>query len=497
MTIAKRPKGAVAAGHRLTAEAAANILREGGTVFDAAIAGMWMACVVEPVLSSIGGGGFLMAREAGKSARLVDFFAHTPRRFRPVDEIEFEAVHANFGTATQEFHIGMGASATPGFVPGMFAIHEQFCQLPMNRLAEQAVEIARTGFEITPFQAFLLEVVSPIYKWSDSARALFAPNGTLPKSGETFRNPDLGDALDAIAREGLRIATEGEIAQAMMAEADAGCLQANDLATYQVETRAPLQADLEGNSLALNPPPSCGGTLIGDMMARISESASDDPAIVAYAKTITATDAKWRHAKCNINAFIGNTSSPDHRNSSRGTTHISIVDAEGNAAAITVSNGEGNGRIVPGCGFMLNNMLGEEDLNPGGLYKWRENLRLASMMAPTIATRSNQMVAALGSGGSNRIRSALFQVMCRLFREGLSVEDAINASRTHVEHGHLEFEMPAEEGDRNQLEAAFPEHRLWDEPNLFFGGTHLVRLDAEKGLEAAGDPRRGGVAILV
>jgi len=115
----------------------------------------------------------------------------------------------------------------------------------------------------------------------------------------------------------------------------------------------------------------------------------------------------------------------------------------------------------------------------------------------TIATRSNQMVAALGSGGSNRIRSALFQVMCRLFREGLSVEDAINASRTHVEHGHLEFEMPAEEGDRNQLEAAFPEHRLWDEPNLFFGGTHLVRLDAEKGLEAAGDPRRGGFAILV
>ncbi len=497
MTKAKRPRGAVAAGHRLTAEAAANILREGGTVFDAAIAGMWMACVVEPVLSSIGGGGFLMAREAGQPARLVDFFTHTPRRFRPVDEIEFEAVHADFGPTTQEFHVGLGASATPGFVPGMFAIHEQFCRLPMNRLAEQAFETACSGFEITAFQAFLLEVVSPIYKWSDPALALFAPDGALPKSGEIFRNPDLGNALEAIAREGLRIATEGEIAQAMLTDADAGCLRANDLAAYRVETRAPLQTSLEGNNLALNPPPSCGGTLIGYMMARIGINTSDDPAIVAYAKAIAATDAKWRQAKCNINTFTGNATGSDHSNASRGTTHISIVDADGNAAAITVSNGEGNGRIVPGCGFMVNNMLGEEDLNPGGLYKWRENIRLASMMAPTIATRSNQMVAALGSGGSNRIRSALFQVMCRLFREGLSVEDAITASRTHVEHGHLEFEIPPEEGDRLQLEAAFPEHRLWAEPNLFFGGTHMVRLNAEKGLEAAGDPRRSGVAILV
>jgi gamma-glutamyltranspeptidase / glutathione hydrolase len=494
----RRPfKGAVAAGHRLTAETAANILREGGNVFDAAIAGLWTSCVVEPVLSSIGGGGFLMARDADTTARLFDFFVQTPGRHRPGDEIELASVLADFGTATQEFHIGAGASATPGFVPGLFAVHAQLGRLPMTRLTEQAVEIAKGGFEITPFQAFLLDVVAPIYQWSDPVRALFARDGALPKAGSMFHNHNLGGAIEAIGREGVRIATEGEIARAMLDSVEAGCLGMDDFTRYRVEDRAPLQAELAGHTLLLNPPPSCGGTLVGDMIARLRDDETQQPGIVAYARAIAATDAKWRAAKCNIGAFVEDQQLARHRTASRGTTHISVVDAQGNAAAVTVSNGEGNGHLVPGCGFMVNNMLGEEDLSPDGLHAWQEDTRMASMMAPTIASNGTRSVTALGSGGSNRIRSAVFQVLCRLFREGQSVEEAVAASRVHVERGHLDFEDTGGEEAKAKLQSAFPDHRLWAEPNLYFGGAHMVHLDMDSGLEAAGDPRRGGVAVIV
>ena len=496
MTSAKKFRGAVAAGHRLTAETAANILREGGTVFDAAIAGLWTSCVVEPVLSSIGGGGFLMAREAGRNTRLFDFFVQTPGQYKPADDIELASVLADFGPATQEFHIGAGASATPGFVPGLFAVHAGLGRLPMHRLTEQAVEIAKNGFEITEFQAFLFEVVAPIYQWSDPVRALFAEDGALPESGTMFRNSDLGDAIEAIGREGERIAIEGEIAGAMLASSEAGCLRIDDFVRYQVVECAPYEANLFGHSLNLNPPPSCGGTLIGDMITRLTEGEKSASDIVAYAKAIAATDAKWRKANCNIGTFNDDKDLTRHRTATRGTTHISVVDKDGNAAAVTVSNGEGNGHLVPGCGFMVNNMLGEEDLSPAGLHQWEEDVRMASMMAPTIASNGTRSVTALGSGGSNRIRSAVFQVLCRLFREGMAVEDAVSASRVHVEHGHLDFEDTGGEESKAQLQSAFPDHQLWTEPNLFFGGAHLVHLDSKAGIEAAGDPRRGGVAII-
>ncbi len=497
MTSKRHFKGAVAAGHRLTAESAANILREGGNVFDAAIAGLWTSCVVEPVLSSIGGGGFLMARDAGGAARLFDFFVQSPGHHRPGEDVELASVLADFGTATQEFHIGAGASATPGFVPGLFAVHAQLGRLPMTRLTEQAVEIAKNGFEITPFQAFLLEVVAPIYQWSDPVRALFSKDGALPKAGSTFRNQDLGGAMEAIGREGIRIATEGEIARAMLASIEAGCLGMDDFARYRVEDREPAQAELAGHKLHLNPPPSCGGTLVGDMIAQLGVGETLDPDIVSYAKAIDATDARWREAKCNIGAFVEDQQFARHKTITRGTTHISVVDHAGNAAAVTVSNGEGNGHLVPGCGFMVNNMLGEEDLSPGGLHTWTEDTRMASMMAPTIASDGTRSVTALGSGGSNRIRSAVFQVLCRLFREGMPAEDAVTASRVHVEHGHLDFEDTGGEEAKTKLQAAFPDHRLWAEPNLFFGGAHMVHLDRDSGLEAGGDPRRGGVAVIV
>ncbi|HSM19172.1 MAG TPA: gamma-glutamyltransferase [Hyphomicrobiales bacterium] len=484
----------------MTAEAAAEVLREGGNAFDAAIAGLWMACIAEPVLASPGGGGFVMARSADLSrTRLFDFFVHTPKRKPDPAELEFEGVHADFGTATQEFHVGAGASAVPGFVPGLFALNEALASLPMTRLAEPAVSAARAGITVNATQARIFQIVGPILTWSAEARALFAPEGELLEEGAPWRNGALGEVIDVIAREGPRIASEGEIARAMLAVTDnGGALTADDLTSYAVAEREPLAAELDGVALFLNPPPSCGGGLIRDMLTRLAGQGrplSITP--VKLARAIDETDRAWRAADCDIERFLGLPTAMGAATRSRGTTHISVIDAAGNAAAVTVSNGEGNGRMVPGCGFMINNMLGEEDINPHGFHAWPEDARLSSMMAPSVLVSRDGAVTALGSGGSNRIRTALFQVSARLLAGSGDLEALVMGPRIHVERGHVDFEDFFDPDEREALTGAFADHRAWPERSLYFGGVHVARREAAGGVAAAGDPRRGGVALLV
>src|SRR6185369_4588472 len=170
-------KSVVAAGHELTAAAAAEILQDGGNAFDAALAATFMTFVAEAVFASPGGGGFLMARRAGSdSSRLFDFFAETPLKRRPASEVEFFPIYADFGPAKQEFHIGLGSSATPGVVPGLFAIHAALCTLPMRRLVEPAVRAGRTGVPLSAFQAYLFSVIAPILTASESVARIFAPH---------------------------------------------------------------------------------------------------------------------------------------------------------------------------------------------------------------------------------------------------------------------------------------------------------------------------------
>ncbi|MEZ5841241.1 MAG: gamma-glutamyltransferase [Hyphomicrobiales bacterium] len=188
---------------------------------------------------------------------------------------------------------------------------------------------------------------------------------------------------------------------------------------------------------------------------------------------------------------------PARPRATRGTTHVSVVDGAGNAAAVTVTNGEGNGALVAGAGYMLNNMLGEEDLNPGGFHRWQPGIRLASMMAPTIACDRDGGVLVLGSGGSNRIRTAVLQAIVARLQRGLDLETAITAPRLHLERGHLDFETLAGEEVATALAAAWPDHRAWPEPNMFFGGVHAAERTAAGAFAAVGDPRRAGVGILV
>ena len=503
-------KSVVAAGHELTASAAAEILEDGGNAFDAALAGVFMTFVAEAVFSSPGGGGFLMARRAeSDTASLYDFFAETPRKRRAASEVEFYPIHADFGPAKQEFHIGLGSSATPGVVPGLFAMHEALCRLPIKRLVEPAVRAARTGFPLSTFQAYLFTVIAPILTASAGVAKIFAPGGKPMEAGAIFRNEELADTLAWLAEDGARLFLDGDVGNAIVEQSLTlgGHLTFEDLRHYRVERREPLFWPHAGASVALNPPPAASGALIAFGLAYLEALAEDGSALDAFALrgAMEATNqARATHGECLASRLAGGVLAKEMRDAARhpaayrGTTHVSVIDAEGSAASVSLSNGEGNGYIVGNFGFMLNNMLGEEDLATDGLDAWREGTRLSSMMAPTIILEPDGTVTALGTGGSNRIRTAILQVAVNLLDHDMRLEEAVEAPRLHVERdGTISFEPGLPEAAETYFLSLGEKAHAWPEGNLFFGGVHAARRRPKGGVEGAGDPRRRGVAIIV
>ncbi len=350
-------KGVVAAGHELTAGAAAEILQDGGNAFDACLAGLFMTFVAEAVFSSPGGGGFLMARRAGSDkVTLFDFFAETPLKRRPSHEIDFYPIHADFGPAKQEFHIGVGSSATPGVVPGLFAMHEELCRLPMKRLVEPSVRAARAGFPLSAFQAYLLTVIAPILKATTGVAKIFSPDGTLLKAGETFSNPDLAETIAWLAEDGARLFLDGDVGQAIVAQQrDGGYLTHADLADYRVARRTPILWQHDGAVVALNPPPAASGALIAFGLGFVQALADAGRTLDALAlkDAMQATnEARASHGEGLAAKLAGGVlakrmrEAARHPAATRGTTHVSVIDRDGNAASASLSNGEGNGSIV-------------------------------------------------------------------------------------------------------------------------------------------------------
>ncbi|MEN8174984.1 MAG: gamma-glutamyltransferase [Pseudomonadota bacterium] len=511
-------RGAVAAGHEATAAAATEILEEGGNAFDAALAAMLAACVAEPVLASLGGGGFMLAHPAAAPPRVFDFFVQTPRRRPTPADVDFRPILADFGTAQQEFHIGLGTIATPGVVAGMQSMHRELCRLPLPRLAEPAVRLARNGVEVNAFQHYIATIIEPILRASPEAFALHRDAGRdehLAEVGERIRNPDLGDALESLAGEGAALFYRGEMGARLAKDCRAGgWLEADDLSAYRVATRAPLIQDYRGARIFLNPAPSIGGTLIAFTLALLEESRpgrthGTPEHLLSLAEAMHQTRLARDEFRLDFGldadkaARLLDPATLAHFGkaltgivATRGTTHISVADNSGNLASLTLSNGEGSGYVLPGTGIMLNNMLGEEDLNVRGFHAWKAGKRVGSMMSPTLAMSPEGTWYALGSGGSNRIRSAILQVLVNLIDFAMTPEQAVSRPRIHLEGEQLSMEQGMPDDTEEALSTRFPDLTPWPATNLFFGGVHSVQRLANGTLSAAGDPRRGGVGRL-
>ncbi|RMF23566.1 MAG: gamma-glutamyltransferase [Cyanobacteria bacterium J083] len=511
-------KGAIAAGHEKTAAAGKAMLDLGGNAFDAVIASVMAAFVVESALTSLGGGGFLLAHTAQQQNFLYDFFCQTPKGKKPLSAINFYPIDVDFGGQLQEFHIGLGSIAVPGNVAGVFLAHEQLGRLPLKEVVAPAIDYARNGFVVSHYQAYCLKLLAPILLALPESRKIYAPQGKILAAGDICYMRDFADTLAYLAEKGAKEFYQGEIAQQIVrdCQTQGGYLTYEDLASYRVEIRQPLATNYRGYQLLTNPPPSSGGILIAfalELLSSVDLSAigfasKEHLELLAQVMSLTNTARAKDYdafiyqpniAEKLLNSdYLANYRDTLHQNIRKwgSTTHISVMDAEGNAASITTSNGEGSSYIVPGTGIMLNNMLGEADLNPLGFHNWQCDRRLSSMMSPTIILKNNQPFIVLGSGGSNRIRTAILQVISNIIDFHQSLQEAIANPRVHWEDGIFSIEpLPKPAVAKQLLLTDSTKLVLWNEKNMFFGGVNAVQRITKEQIVGAGDPRRGGVAI--
>jgi len=363
--------------------------------------------------------------------------------------------------------------------------------VPLEELVAPAARLAREGVVLNAGQAYVAEILTDLLTSTPECAALWAPDGRVLAEGELLRNPDLGEALVRLGAEGVEPFYRGDIAAAVCdwVWALGGSLSAEDLAGYVAVEREPAKVGYRDREVLTNPPPSAGGTLLAYALALLNRGPRPPTlegvveAMVAAQSERTPEFLEGLDEEGFLERFL--------RTRLGATTHISVLDSDGRACSCTCTNGEGSGIVVPGTGIHLNNVMGEEDLNPFGFNLHPPGRRMPSMMAPSIVLRGEQVELVLGSAGSNRIRSALLQTIVGAVDHGMRARDAVAAPRVHFENGVLYAEPGIDLG-----ELRLTDMRLvrFGALNLFFGGVQAVQRRPD-GISGAGDPRRGGVAV--
>jgi gamma-glutamyltranspeptidase/glutathione hydrolase len=352
------------------------------------------------------------------------------------------------------------------------------------------VKLAREGVVLNAGQAYVAEILVDLLTSTPECAALWAPEGHLLREGGVLRNPELGDALLRLARDGAEPFYRGDIAAAVCEWLGGlgGSLRSEDLARYDAIEREPVRIAYRDREILTNPPPSAGGTLLAYALALLDRGPTPPP-LVAVVEAMAAAQAERTPEFVEgldragfLERFLTTRLG--------STTHISVIDGEGRACSATCTNGEGSGVVVPGTGIHLNNVMGEEDLNPLGFHLHPAGRRMPSMMAPSVTMRDGEVELVLGSAGSNRIRSALLQTIIGVVDRDMPVREAVSAPRVHFEDGVV-FAEPGI--DLHGLDAGAQVVRF-GALNLFFGGVQAA-LQRGPLITGAGDPRRGGVAV--
>jgi gamma-glutamyltranspeptidase/glutathione hydrolase len=498
--MAEGAEGVVAAGHPLTAQAGARVLREGGNAVDAAIAAMLVSFAAEPLLTGLGAGGYMLVAGGGQEPALLDFFVQAPSNPRldgPVEDsvAELRAIDVSFGDAAQVFHIGPASCGVYGAPAGVCEAARRWGTVALEELVAPAAQLAREGAAMNHGQAYVAKILTGLLTSTPECAALWAPAGHVLREGEVLRNPDLADALLRLGQEGAEPFYRGEVAAAVCAwlQRGGGSLTAEDLASYEAIERAPVRLSYRDREVLTNPPPSAGGTLLAYALALLDRGPAP-PTLAGVVQAMRAAQAE------RTPEFVDGLSEPGYlerflRARLGSTTHISVLDSAGRACSVTCTNGEGSGVVVPGTGIHLNNVMGEEDLNPFGFHRHPAGRRMPSMMAPSIVMRDGDVELVLGSAGSNRIRSALLQTIVGAIDYDLDARAAVDAPRVHVEGDTLYAEPGIDLESVSDYEQDMQIVRF-GELNLFFGGVQAVCRRGPM-LSGAGDPRRGGVAVSV
>jgi gamma-glutamyltranspeptidase / glutathione hydrolase len=493
-------KGVVAAGHPLTAEAGARVLREGGNAVDAAVGAMLTSFAAEQLLTGLGAGGYMLVAGGGEPPTVLDFFVEAPTNRQGTDAAELtegegpppaelRAVDVSFGDAAQVFHIGPASCGVYGTPAGVCAAVKRWGSMPLEQLAAPAVRLAHEGVELNEGQAYIAKILADLLTSTSECAALWAPDGRVLREGELLRNPELGETLQRLGEEGAEPFYRGDIA-AMVCDwlrPHGGALREENLAGYEAVEREPVSVRYRDREVLTNPPPSAGGTLLAYALALLDRGPRP-PGLSGVVEAMAAAQGERTPEFVEGLSEEGFLEGFLARNLG-STTHISVLDAEGRACSVTCSNGEGSGIVVPGTGIHLNNVMGEQDLNPLGFHRHPTGRRMPSMMAPTVVMHEGEVELVLGSAGSNRIRSALLQTIVGVVDHGLDARAAVESPRVHIEDGTLYAEPGIDLGGLAGAEVV-----EFAELNLFFGGVQAVLRQGDR-TDGAGDLRRGGVAV--
>jgi gamma-glutamyltranspeptidase/glutathione hydrolase len=502
-------RGAVASGHPLTSRAAIEMFRKGGNAFDAALAAGFTSAVSEPSLTSLGGGGFLLAHdEKQKKDILFDFFVNTPglgHRSRAIPRMT--PVEIKFPACTQVFHTGFASPAVPGVLKGFLHIHSRMCTLPLKTILAPALGHLDDGVPINGRQAIFLGLLEPIFTSSDYGREIFIHKGRYVKEGDRIFNPLLKGFYQALGEEGRDFYNKDRARTLADEMQKQGCLvTAEDLGSYRVVEREPLRIGYRGNEVLTNPPPALGGIKLALSLFLLDKInlAQRSSASVEFIVTLAEVMKEMYHftplkkGRLLPYPFEDKTINPllesfrknladKNFTSTQGTTQISVIDEEGNAVSMTTSNGSGSGCFIPGTGIMLNNMMGEDDLHPDGFFSSPAGQRVSSMMLPTMVLKDGKVDCVMGSGGSKRIRTAILQTIVNTVDFSLPLKEAIEKPRIHFEDDvvHVEPEIPDEMVSHLKKNYTV---NLWHNKDMYFGGVHCVRGN----MDGWGDSRRGG-----
>lgn len=467
-------QAAISCGSAPTAQAGAAVLAAGGSAVDAAVAAAFASTVAEPGVSSLGGGGFLLVRLPDGTQQVLDFFTTVPSGPPGVRE----TVTVVYAGATQDFHVGNATVAVPGCLDGFLTAHRQWGRLPLSEVVGPAITYASEGVLLDARQAHAMALIKPVLLLTEAARLRMAPAGDLLGEGDRYQDPEYAALLRRVVAGEVRGIADliGEFATLM----PEGPVVPADLQAFAPVTREPLVAPIRSGSITTNPLPSLGGSIVAHVLRDLADESHPTPRAIVEALVETTA---W--LKAQVTGPVA----------TQGTTHISVVDSEGMVAALSVSNGVGGGVFLPGTGIHLNNMMGEDDLHPGGPEAAVPGQRIRSMMAPSIVDYDGGSLV-LGTGGSERIRSALTRVITLMLGGDADLAGAVEAPRVHVDNqGVIQVEPGLPDEQVEQLRG-LGEVSLWPQRHFYFGGVNAVHVGPQ-GTAAHADPRRGGAAIVV
>ena len=463
--------GMVVSAHRLASEVGVHILEAGGNAVDAAVAVGYALAVVDPCCGNIGGGGFMTVHLAEGRETFINF-----RETAPAAATAVMYLDAKGDLIADLSRHGYLAAGVPGTVMGLDHASTKYGRLPRVALIAPAIALARDGFALSPPDTDILDARADRFgKDPGAAKTFLRPDGSHLEPGDRLVQSDLAATLELISQRGPEAFYKGPVAAAVekASRENGGILTAGDFAAYTVTETAPVTCTYRGYLLVSAPPPSSGGTTMCEILNILE---GDDIAASGFrsAKSVHLMVEAMRRGYRDRNAYLGDPAfvanplerllSKDYATSLRAeiarggaakgtaegarrenseTTHYSVVDAEGNAVAVTYTiNGYfGAGVVAPGTGFFLNNEMDDFTVKPGaanlyGLVQGEPNAiapgkRPLSSMSPTLVERDGKVVLVLGSPGGPRIITAVLETIMNIVDHGMAAQEAVDAPRFH------------------------------------------------------------------